>query len=178
MLGSTDIYILAGLLASDHEDWTLRELAAELCVDHTLVHRALKRTEIAGLYRPGHRQVHRANFQELASHAMRFIAPARLGELTSGVPAAWAAEPISEIIRQSGQEPPPVWPCVMGTVRGQALEPLHPAAVQASHDMPALGRLLAIIDSLRAGDTRVRTVATTALGDALNQPETLHQTAA
>lgn len=159
VLGATDIYVLAGALAADRESLTLRDLAAELYVDHTLVHRALKRAETAGLYRTSSKQVNRANFEDLMTHAGRFIAPARLGELTRGVPAAWAAEPISRIIRQSRQELPPVWPDAQGSVRGQALEPLHPAAVDASQHTPALAKLLSIIDSLRAGDVRVRKVA-------------------
>jgi len=172
VLGPTDIYVLAGALANDGEGMTLRALAGTLHVDHTLVHRSLKRAEEAGLYASGPRAVNRANFEELIAHAGRFIAPARLGGLTRGVPAAWAAEPISDIVRQPAQEPPPVWPDAHGGVRGQALEPLHPAAVQASQESPALARLLAIIDSLRAGDVRVRKVATKSLH------ETLRRTAA
>lgn len=178
MIGPTDLYILAGALSSKEGTPTLRELAATLHVDHTLVHRALKRAESAGLYRASARQVNLANFEELTIHAARFIAPARLGELTRGVPAAWAAEPISAIIDQAESEPPPVWPSALGSVRGQALEPLHPAAVQASQDAPALAKLLSIVDSLRAGDTRVRAVAATALRDTLHRTEAPHRTAA
>src|SRR5450756_1956872 len=96
MISPTDLYVLVGALSTEEEPWTLRDLAATLHVDHTLVHRALKRAENAGLYRASARQVNLANFEELTIHAARFIAPARLGELTRGVPAAWAAEPISE----------------------------------------------------------------------------------
>jgi hypothetical protein len=176
VLGPTDIYVLAGALSDDRDALTLRELAGRLHVDHTLVHRALKRAGAAGLYAASSKQVNRANFEELMTHAVRFIAPARLGELTRGVPAAWAAEPISRIIHQPRQEPPPVWPDARGAVRGQALEPLHPAAVQASQEEPALAGLLSIIDSLRAGDVRVRTVAAQALQEKLKQPS--RQTAA
>jgi hypothetical protein len=170
MIGPTDLYVLAGVLSSEEETFTLRGLAGKLHVDHTLVHRALKRAENADLYRESSRQVHLANFEELAIHASRFIAPARLGELTRGVPAAWAAEPISQLIRQAPSEPPPVWPSARGAVRGQALEPLHPAAAQASDDAPLAG-LLAIIDSLRAGDVRVRKIAAVALTDTLRGSE-------
>ena len=169
MLGPTDIYILAGVLTSDREAWTLRELARELHVDHTLVHRVLKRAEAANLYRASSKQVNRANFEELVSHAGRFVAPAQLGGLTRGIPAAWAAEPISTVVRQSEQEPPPVWPDAFGAVRGQALEPLHVAAVKASQETPSLASLLSIIDSLRAGDIRVRDVAAKELHKTLRQ---------
>jgi DNA-binding GntR family transcriptional regulator len=169
MVGPSDIYVLAGALSEPGERPTLRELAQQLHVDHTLVHRALKRAEQAGLYNNNSRQVNRANFEELMTHAARFIAPAPLGELTRGVPAAWAAEPISKRIRQAGDEPPPVWPDADGVVRGQALRPLHPAAVQASSDNPALANVLSIIDSLRAGDVRVRHVAAEELDAALRR---------
>lgn len=169
MLGPTDIYVLAGALAADREELTLRQLADVLRVDHTLVHRALKRAEGAGLYASDSKMVNRANFEELVAHAGRFVAPARLGALTRGVPAAWAAEPISAIIRQPEQEPPPVWPHACGEVRGQALQPLHPAAVQASRESPALARLLAIVDSLRAGDIRVRKIAADSLHETLRR---------
>jgi hypothetical protein len=175
MLSPTDIYILAGALADDRGGLTLRELAGRLHVDHTLVHRALKRVEAAGLYASSSKKVNRANFEELMIHAGRFIAPAPLGELTRGMPAAWAAEPILAIIHQPTGEPPPVWPDALGAVRGQALAPLHPAAVQAGQDSPALASLLSIIDSLRAGDVRVRKVAANSLHEALNQAS--HQTA-
>ena len=177
MLGPTDIYVLAGVISSEQNSWTLRDLAAMLHVDHTLVHRALKRAETADLYRTTTKQVNLANFEELAIHAARFIAPAPLGALTRGLPAAWAAQPISELIHQAQGEPPPVWPSALGVARGQALAPLHPAAVQASHDAP-LAALLAIIDSLRAGDLRVRKVAATLLNDTLKQAGTLQRTAA
>ncbi len=169
MLGSSEIYVLAGALANADKKPTLRALARQLHVDHTLVHRALKRADDAGLYNGASKQVNRANFEELLAHAARFIAPVTLGELTRGTRAAWAAEPISRRIRQQSDEPPPVWPDVDGAVRGQALRPLHPAAAQASQESPALSSLLAIIDSLRAGDVRVRLVAAEELHAALSQ---------
>jgi DNA-binding MarR family transcriptional regulator len=169
VLNPSDIYVLAGMLVEPDPEPTLRELARKLHVDHTLVHRALKRAEEASLYRSTAKQVNRANFEELMTHAARFIAPAALGELTRGTPAAWAAKPISARIRQQRDEPPPVWPHADGAVRGQALRPLHPAAVQASQENPALADLLAIIDSLRAGDARVRQVAAEELHAVLSQ---------
>jgi DNA-binding MarR family transcriptional regulator len=159
MVSPSDIYVLSGALADAGKAPTLRELARKLQVDHTLVHRVLKRAAAAGLYNADSHQVNRANFEELMSHAARFIAPAPMGELTRGVPAAWAAEPICQLLRQSGEDPPPVWPDADGPVRGQALEPLHAAAVKASEQSRELASLLAIIDSLRAGDLRVREVA-------------------
>jgi DNA-binding transcriptional MocR family regulator len=162
VLRSTDLYVLTGALANQGDTWSLRELAGRLFVDHTVVSRALKRSEEAGLFRSDERTVNAANFAELMIHAARFIAPAPLGGLTRGFNAAWATAPISDLIHQAGTEPPPVWPSALGVNRGQKLEPLHPGAVNASAD-PNVGALLAIVDCLRAGDARVRMVAASAL---------------
>ena len=68
-------------------------------------------------------------------------------------------------IRSSREEPQPVWPYAHGRVRGQAIEPLHPAAPERADDWAELGELLGLLDSLRAGDARVRKVA----GDLLSE---------
>lgn len=158
MMKQADIYVLGGLLA--HEgDWTYRSLAEDLHVPHAVVQRALARAEEANLYVPHRREVHRAHFEEFAVHALRFVAPALLGPIVPGVPAAWAAEPMAKAIVSSGNEPPPVWPHAEGGVRGQAVEPLHGAAPEAAREWPELGEVLASLDSLRVGDVRVRQVA-------------------
>jgi hypothetical protein len=158
MVKKSDIYVLAGLLA--HEgDWTFRSLAEQLHVPHPVVQRALSRAQDAGLYSADRREVHLPHFEEFALHALRFVGPAQLGGLVPGVPAAWAAEPMAGAIRSSGDEPPPVWPSARGRVRGQAIEPLHPAAAEAVASWPDLSQILALLDSLRVGDPRVRKVA-------------------
>ncbi len=158
MVKKSDIYVLSGLLA-EGGDWSYRSLAERLRVPHPVVQRALARAQDGDLYSLERRQVHVPHFEEFALHALRFVAPARLGALVPGVSAAWAAEPMASAIRSSGEEPPPVWPYARGRVRGQAIEPLHPAAPEAVEDWPELGEILALLDSLRAGDSRVRRVA-------------------
>jgi DNA-binding transcriptional MocR family regulator len=174
MLQPSDIYVLSGVVAAGDGAWTYRELASRLGVAHALVQRALKRGEEAGLYSSESRSVHEPNLEEFVLHGLRFLAPARLGGVVSGVPAAWAASPVSRRVRESGALPP-VWPSASGQVRGQALVPLHEAAVGAVEEFPELGELLAIVDSLRAGDVRVRSVASEMLVERLggvvrNQP--------
>lgn len=166
MVQPADIYVLCGLITNDHDAWTYRELARDLGVPHPLVQRALKRAETAGLYLGDSKRIHRANVEEFLVHAVRFVAPAKLGSVVPGVPAAWAAPPVSSVIRESG-DLPPVWPSALGRVRGQALPPLHDAAVSAVDRIPRLGELLAIVDSLRAGDIRVRSVAAEMLAKTL-----------
>jgi hypothetical protein len=158
MVKGSDVYVLSGLLAHDGA-WSYRSLAERLHVPHPVVQRALERAKGADLYSGVGREVHLPHFEEFALHALRFVAPAQLGALVPGVPAAWAAEPMAGAIHSSGEEPPPVWPYARGRVRGQAIEPLHPAAPEAVEGWLELGEILALLDSLRAGDSRVRRVA-------------------
>jgi len=155
---SSDVFVLSGLLAHAG-DWTYRSLADDLRVPHPVVQRALARADAAGLYGSERREVHLPHFEEFAVHALRFVAPAELGAVVPGVPAAWAAEPVASAIRSAGEDLPPVWPHALGRVRGQAIEPLHSAAPEAVEYWPDLGEWLAVLDSLRAGDSRVRQVA-------------------
>ena len=158
MVRDSDVYVLSGLLAHDGP-WSYRSLAERLHVPHAVIQRALSRTGDAGLYSAHRRRVHLPHFEEFAIHALRFLAPARLGPLTRGVPTAWAAAPMSGAITSSGEEPLPVWPYAHGQVRGQAVEPLHRAAPEAVAEWSDLGEILALLDSLRVGDARVRNVA-------------------
>ncbi len=169
MIQPADIYILAGVIANESEKWTLRELAGKLFVDHTLVHRALRRAEASDLYSSSKKMVHRPNFEELLVHGGRFLAPARPGALVPGVPAAWAAEPMRSLIHEASSDPPLVWPSPESRIRGQSLRPLHPACVEAVATFPSLGELMSVIDSLRAGDLRVRRVAAKELHDILRR---------
>lgn len=168
MVKPSDVYVLTGLLAQV-DGWTYRSLAGSLRVAHPVVQRALSRSGEAGLYVPERREVNLPSFEEFAVHALRFVAPERLGTVVPGVPAAWATEPVSSAIRTAGEDLPPVWPYARGRVRGQALEPLHPAAVRAVEGRPRLGEYLSVLDSLRAGDTRVRQVSAELLGRMLRE---------
>jgi len=164
MVKDSDVYVLSGLLAHDGA-WSYRSLAERLRVPHPVVQRAVERAKGADLYSVDRREVHLPHFEEFALHALRFVAPVQLGALVPGVPAAWAAEPMVEAIRSAVDEPPPVWPYARGQMRGQAIEPLHAAAPEAIETWPELGEILALLDSLRAGDARVRKVA----GDLLSR---------
>lgn len=168
MLKPSDVYVLSGMLVNE-DDWTYRSLADRLRVPHPVVQRALSRAREANLYSADRRAVHLPHFEEFATHALRFVAPVQLGALTPGVPAAWAAAPMAGAIRSAGEEQAPVWPYAKGRVRGQAFEPLHPAAPEAVEEWPQLGELLAILDSLRAGDLRVRKVAEDLLSALLSE---------
>jgi hypothetical protein len=160
VLKGQDIVVVIHLLEAPAE-WTLRELGGELGLVSAPMHRSLGRLAEAGLYDAPRRRVVTAAAEEFLIHGVPYVFPVRpLGE-SRGVPAAWAALPLSELLA-SGDPLPPVWPAPNGKVRGLALEPLHPSALRAAAHNPATAERLALVDALRAGKiggTRVRSLA-------------------
>ncbi len=75
-----------------------------------------------------------------------------MGSGVRGVPTSWAAEPLKEELDEPGSLPP-VWPYFEGTVRGLALEPLHPMVPKAALADPELWQRLALVDALRSNDS-------------------------
>ena len=63
-----------------------------------------------------------------------------------------------------------VWPHPEGEVRGESLEPLYPSAVEAARRDRALYESLALVDALRVGRARERTLAIRLLRERLRSP--------
>ena len=59
---------------------------------------------------------------------------------------------MASAIRSSGDEPPPVWPFARGRFGGKGVEPLYSAAPEAAEEWSELDEVLALPDSLKAGD--------------------------
>ncbi|UTI66282.1 hypothetical protein NBH00_08760 [Paraconexibacter antarcticus] len=157
MLKGQDIVVLVQLLSAPL-GWTMRELGEGLGLAPGPVHRSLARLADSGLYDAGRRRVIAGAAEEFLIHGLRYVFPARPQGEVRGVPTAWAAAPLRELLASSDPLPP-VWPAPDGTVRGLALEPLHPAALLAARADPLTGERLALLDALRAGDPRTRGVA-------------------
>jgi hypothetical protein len=156
-----DILVLLHLL-DEPDSWTMRSVGGALDLDPAGVHRALQRLEDSRLVDAGGKQVNRSNAEEFLVHGVKYLFPIRQGGLVRGLPTAWAAPPLSEELAPSN-EPPPVWPDSNGKVRGVALEPLHENAPAAAQANPELAKRLFLIDALRLGDGRIRSLATKAL---------------
>src|SRR5580658_4453935 len=130
MLLPLDVVVLAKVFTVGPVRWTQMELAKRLRMSSRSVNEALKRGEKARLYDVVRRQVNVSAFEEALVHGIRYFMAAERGGLTRGIPTAWAAPPLAQLLMDS-MEPPPVWPDANGPVRGLALIPLHPSVPQA-----------------------------------------------
>lgn len=157
MLRGIDLIVLLYLCRSKQAG-TVRSIGADLGLPSATVQRSLDRLDRLPVFDRARGRVNGSAVEELCVHALPYMFPPERGGETRGVAAAWAASPLAEHFARADALPP-VWPSPRGSVRGWALEPLHPAAARIAAADPDLGELLVLVDGVRAGDARVRKVA-------------------
>lgn len=168
MIKGQDILVLLKL-CNEPREWTVRALGDSVGLDPASVHRALGRLEEARLIDAKRRRANRSNVREFLLHGLKYAFPPRQGGMTRGVPAAWAAPPLSELLA-GADEPPPVWPDPQGEARGVALRPIHENVPAVARKDREIAEQLALLDAVRLGDGRVRSLAAEELGKRLRSP--------
>jgi len=162
VLKPQDIVVLVHLgLRGD--DWTYPSLASALSLSASEVHAAIKRAQAAGLYDEVRRTPRRRELLELITHGVRYVYPVQRGSISRGRPTAHGAPPLRGRIRLSEGDVIPVWPDPEGEARGEAWEPLYPSVPRATRNDPELCEALALVDAVRGGRARERTMAITEL---------------
>lgn len=169
VLRPQDLVVLLRLSLAREAAPTYAALGEELGLTASEVHAGLERAAFAQLARKdkaGKASVVREALWLYVQHGARYSFPATRGEMTRGLPTAYAAAPLKEKIVQPN-DPPPVWPYKNGTVRGTAFYPLYPTVPMAAMRNPALYELLALFDAVRGGSPRERAIALDFLKDRL-----------
>ena len=156
MLGPTDIYVCLYLSKPAADTRRFERVAEDLGIGLGTAHRSVGRLQASGLVLPS-RTVQRRALLDVLLHAARHVYYVEPGGLTRGVRTADAAEPLSSIMTPS--DPPPVWPDTMGDTRGYSITPLHKSVPRAAGRDAELHALLALVDALRIGQARVRSLA-------------------
>lgn len=168
-----DIVVLIKLLAyQENNSWSQNSIAFELCLSPSQINSAFKRLVGAGLITPYHppnkpRPITQA-CEEFFIHALKYVFPAKLGEIVRGIPTSYAAPSLNEQII-SGSNPIPVWPYGEGNARGVALKPLYPSVPESviKHPDPLFYDLLTLIDAIRSGRAREKQLATQKISELL-----------
>jgi hypothetical protein len=152
------VVVLAKLVAYRGERPPIAQVAGDLALSPSQVHASLKRLERSRLIDTQTGRPLLKAVEEFLIHGVKYAFPVQRGEITRGVPTAYAAPPLSGQIVDTG-ELPPVWPDPDGGVRGATLEPLYKGAPKAVRKDPVLHELLALVDALRDGRVRERQLA-------------------
>jgi hypothetical protein len=166
MLKSQDILVALKLVALGPERWTYASLAKSLGLSvsetHAAVKRGLESRLLTRLNWDGSKAEcplpNLVHLEKLIVHGLPYLLPLSQGakKICMGMPTADGAKPLSDEIVIIGGDGPPVWPMRGGSVRGVAVEPLHPACLQAAKRDPKLYELLALADGARFPAARTR----------------------
>ncbi len=166
-----DAVVLSKLLEYGPKRPPYALIAKELFMSASEVHAAVQRCKGAHLL-SGPERLETPNIsamEEFFIHGLKYAFPPQRGELTRGVPTAFAAQPLMSRI-SSGTGPPPVWPYAEGKSRGYSFAPLYKTVPQAALVDPFLYEMLALIDAIRDGRTRDRQIAIEELKIRLRSP--------
>lgn len=153
-----DILVVLKLALSRAGEGSFATLAKALGMSASEVHGAVGRLLEARLLEAESRSVRRKPLVEFLVHGVPYAFPAASGEMTRGVPTAWAAPVMAGKVTGDDTEAP-VWPDPEGRRKGLAVEPLYSSAPVAAKNDPKLYELLALVDALRLGRARERAIA-------------------
>ena len=159
-MASLDVALLLKLAMQNEPLVPSKDLAESLFISSSEVSKSLKRSVESGLLHMvnGEKRVNRSALLEFLVHGFKYVFPPAKGSLVRGVRTATAAEPLKSRFLDSG-DPPDVWPCAEGTVRGIAFVPLYKGAPKAALKDARFYGVLALCDAIRGGRTRERNLA-------------------
>ena len=155
-----DVVVLIKLLEYGSKRPPYAQVAKELFMSASEVHASVQRGKCARLLIGPERleTPSKSALEEFLIHGLKYAFPPQRGELTRGVPTAFASEPLKSRI-SAGNGPPPVWPYAEGKSRGYSFAPLYKTVPQAALADSFLYEMLALIDAIRDGRTRERQIA-------------------
>jgi hypothetical protein len=156
VLKPQDVVVLLKLSVAAGE-WSYPALAHALGMSPSEVHGAIRRAGESRLLNVATKRPNRKALLEFLVHGLRYVFPAERGGITRGLPTAHAAPPLND--RIAAGDVVPVWPDPEGEVRGEELRPLYRSVPGAARRDAALYELLALVDAVRGGRARERSLA-------------------
>jgi hypothetical protein len=160
ILRPQDSVILMKITVNENEfrDWNTVTLSRELFISQSEVSESIKRSIYSGLIYIANeeKKVSRNSFFDFAVYGIKYVFPVRPGPVDRGMPTAHSALPLK---RRIVSEDVFVWPDPKGESRGHTVESLYKTVPQAAKEDPLLYEMLALVDSIRVGRVRERSLA-------------------
>ncbi len=181
---SQDVVVLLKLVSlerTEHErsgegsshyeySYSVRGLEAALGISKTEVNASIKRSISSGLAikepRSERPVPNRRNLYNFIIHGLKFVYPANPSAMTRGLPTAFAAPPLRNLLISGGNYIY-VWPYANAKTMGQSVEPLFKTVPEAVKKDDRLYEYLALVDAIRLGNQRETGLATERLSERL-----------
>ncbi len=142
--------------------YTARKLEVETGISKSQINLSLNRCIEIGLAKKERKiGIPRANVRalfEFIVFGIKYVFPTKPQEITRGIATAFAAPVLKEKLMSTG-EYVPIWPDAKGNTKGQAVEPLYKSAVHAVRRDPEMYSMLALVDAIRIGRPREKSLA-------------------
>jgi hypothetical protein len=169
VLKPQDILVMLKLVVLREKSWTYNKLAIDLGMSPSEVHAATKRALAAHLAVSKESRLvpNVRNLGEFLIHGLRYVFIPEWGEITRGMPTIFAAPPLNQVM-SSSTEAAPVWPDPEGEWRGSSFTPLYKSVPKAARVDGELYELLVLVDAIRGGRARERSIAIKELEKRLN----------
>lgn len=151
-----DLVILLKIASKGSSFWLMKDLAHEVKISASEISDSLGRSVYAGLLSSDKKKLMKAALLEFLEHGLKYVFPQHPGAIVRGIATAYSAPPLIHAIQSSEHV---VWPYAEGTIRGQAIEALHPNVPAACLEDKDLYELLALADALRIGRKREKSLA-------------------
>lgn len=151
-----DVVVLLKIAAKDGSSWYMKDLAYELGISASEVSESINRSVIAGLIFEDKKKLMKSALLDFLRYGLPYVYPQQPGSLVRGLPTAHSSEPLNRVIQS---EHPYVWPYAKGTVRGQAIEPLHVNIPDACLKDKIFYEYMALCDAIRVGKAREKNIA-------------------
>lgn len=148
--------VVVALRLAEKPEASYAALSADLLMSSSTAHESVGRLQLSGLLRPDSRHVNRHALIEFLEHGVRYAFPARLAARARGVPTAYSSPLLAD---EFVSEDVIVWPDVKGTAVGQAMTPLYQRAPELPKVCPSVYELLTLVDAIRIGRVRERSMA-------------------
>jgi len=156
--------IVVALQLTIYHSAQFKQLAESTGISAGECHNAVHRLRLSQLLLADERRPSTDALHRFLVHGMPFAFPPILGPAAMGVPTAHSSPAFREIVESPDHF---IWAHADGSVRGQSLVPLFPGAPALPVRNRPLYELLAIVDGLRVGTTRVRNIAAEVLASRL-----------
>ena len=151
-----DVAVLLKIAAKEGTDWYMKDLAYELGISASEVSESINRSVIAGLIFEDKKRLMKTALLDFLKYGLPYVYPQKPGALARGLPTAHSAAPLNKIIQSEEQY---VWPYAEGSVRGQAIEPLHVNVPEACLKDQVFYEYMVLCDALRLGKVREKNIA-------------------
>lgn len=152
-----DIAVLLKIISLENKNWNIKKLSDELFISQSEICESLNRCFFAGLLDKSKKIVMKMSLYDFLVYGLKYVFPVKPEGLTSGIPTAHSAPPVSNEIISNGVNY--VWEEKSSQISGFAIEPLYKNVVLAVQEAPEFYELMALVDTLRVGRIREVNIA-------------------